>query len=81
MRTFCLTAIKSGHATLHDVVKERVPIVKTLIGKTLIFGGNHDRTIEMAFGRQTVNFEKDVDNSHLHWCEEVEYWAKDVYDS
>lgn len=45
-----------------------------------IFGGNHDRTIEMAFGDQTVNLEKDADNSHLHRCEEIEHWAKDVYD-
>ena len=45
-----------------------------------IFGGNHDRTLEMAFGEQTVNLEKDADNSHLHRCEEIEQWAKDVYD-
>lgn len=45
-----------------------------------IFGGNHDRTLEMAFGNQTVNFEKDADNSHLHRCEEIEQWAKDVHD-
>ena len=45
-----------------------------------IFGGNHDRTIEMAFGRQTISLEKDADNSHLHRCEEIEHWAKDVYD-
>jgi ATPase involved in DNA repair len=45
-----------------------------------IFGGNHDRTIEMAFGNQTVNLEKDADNSHLHRCEEIEHWAKNVYD-
>ncbi|MBP3534223.1 MAG: plasmid recombination protein [Alistipes sp.] len=45
-----------------------------------IFGGNHDRTIEMAFGNQSVNLEKDADNSHLHRCEEIEHWAKDVYD-
>ena len=45
-----------------------------------IFGGNHDRTIEMAFGDQTVNLEKDAGNSHLHRCEEIEHWAKDVYD-
>jgi len=45
-----------------------------------IFGGNHDRTIEMAFGDQTVNLEKDADNSHLHRCEEIEHWAKDIYD-
>lgn len=34
----------------------------------------------MAFGDQTVNLEKDADNSHLHRCEEIEHWAKDVYD-
>ena len=45
-----------------------------------IFGGNHERTIEMAFSDQTVNLEKDADNSHLHRCEEIEHWAKDVYD-
>ena len=45
-----------------------------------IFGGNHDRTLEMTFGNQTVSLEKDADNSHLHRCEEVEHWAKDVYD-
>lgn len=45
-----------------------------------IFGGNHDRTLEMAFGDQAVNLEKDADNSHLHRCEDIEHWAKDVYD-
>lgn len=45
-----------------------------------IFGGNHDRTLEMAFGNQTVSLEKNADNSHLHRCEEIEHWAKDVYD-
>lgn len=45
-----------------------------------IFGGNHDRTLEMAFGEQTINLEKDADNSYLHRCEEIEHWAKDVYD-
>ena len=45
-----------------------------------IFGGNHDRTLEMAFGPQTVNLDKGADNSHLHRCPEIEQWAKDVYD-
>ena len=45
-----------------------------------VFGGNHDRTLEMAFGNQAVSLEKDADNSHLHRCEEIEHWAKDVYD-
>ncbi len=45
-----------------------------------IFGGNHDRTLEMAFGNQTVNLEKDADNGLLHRCEEIEHWAKDVHE-
>ena len=45
-----------------------------------IFGGNHGRTLEMAFGPQTVNLDKGADNSHLQRCPEIEQWAKDVYD-
>ena len=45
-----------------------------------IFGGNHDRTLEMAFGNQSVNLEKGADNSRLHRCEEIEHWVKDVYE-
>lgn len=45
-----------------------------------VFGGNHDRTLEMAFGNQSVNLEKGADNSYQHRCEEIENWAKDVYD-
>ena len=45
-----------------------------------VFGGNHDRTLEMAFGNQSVYLEKSADNSHLHRCKEIENWAKDVYD-
>lgn len=45
-----------------------------------IFGGNHDRTLEMAFGDQAVNLDKEADNSQLHRCPEIEQWAKDVYD-
>ena len=45
-----------------------------------IFGGNHDRTLEMAFGTQNVNLDKGADNSHLQRCPEIEQWAKDVYD-
>lgn len=45
-----------------------------------IFGGNHNRTLEMAFGDQAVNLDKEADNSHLQRCPEIEQWAKDVYD-
>lgn len=44
-----------------------------------IFGGNHDRTLEMALGDQSVNLEKGAANNHLHRYEEIENWAKDVY--
>ena len=45
-----------------------------------IFGGNHDRTLQMAFGDQTVSTDRGADNSHLHRCPEIERWAMDVYD-
>lgn len=45
-----------------------------------IFGGNRERTLEMAFGNQPINLEKCADNSHLQRCKEIECWAKDVYD-
>ena len=45
-----------------------------------VLGGNHDRTLEMAFGTQAVNLDKGADNSHLQRCPEIEQWAKDVYD-
>ena len=45
-----------------------------------VFGGNHDHTLEMAIGTQTVNLDKGADNSHLQRCLEIEQWAKDVYD-
>ena len=45
-----------------------------------IFVGNCDRTLEMAFGPQTVNLDKGADNSHLQRCTEIGQWAKDVYD-
>jgi len=46
---------------------------------TMIIGGNHERTAEMAFGNQTVNLNKEADNSHLRRCREVEDWALDAY--
>lgn len=45
-----------------------------------IVGGNHDHTLEMAFGTQNVNQDKGADNSHVQRCPEIEQWAKDVYD-
>ncbi len=45
----------------------------------IIIGGNHERTLEMAFGKQEVDLEKGADNSSLHRCREVEDWAMDSY--
>lgn len=45
-----------------------------------IFGGNHDRTLQMAFGDQTVCTDRLSDNSHLRRCPEIERWAMDVHD-
>lgn len=45
----------------------------------LIIAGNHKRTLEMAFGNQTVNLNKGADNSHLCRCCEIEDWAMDSY--
>ena len=42
-----------------------------------IFGGNHDRTLEMAFGTQNVNLDKGADNSHLQRCPEIEQCVYD----
>lgn len=36
-----------------------------------IFGGNHDRTLEIAFGAQAVNLDKDADNSLHQQCSEI----------
>ena len=47
--------------------------------RPFIFGGNRERTLEMAFGTQDLKLDKDSDNSHIHRCKEVEQWALDVY--
>lgn len=45
-----------------------------------MIGGNRERLREMAFGNQSVNFEKpDEKNSHITRCSEIERWAMDTY--
>ena len=46
-----------------------------------IFGGSHERMLEMAFDDQHINLEKSqgTDNSHLKRMPEIELWAQDVY--
>lgn len=44
----------------------------------VVFGGNHERMREMAFGSQELN-EYEETNGHLVRQPEIEQWAKDVY--
>lgn len=45
-----------------------------------IFGGSREKMLELAFGNQSIDFQKGADNSHLHREKKIEGWAKDVYD-
>ena len=41
----------------------------------IIFQGNHDRMVELAFGTQDVDLERQRDNSHIQRMPEIEQWA------
>ena len=45
-----------------------------------IFGGSREQMNKLAFGSQTLNLDKGADNSHLTRNQDIEKWAKDVYD-
>lgn len=45
----------------------------------IIFQGNHDRMVELAFGTQDVDLERQRDNSHIQRMPEIEQWALDQY--
>lgn len=53
------------------------PKFRTVVN--FIFGGSRARMHELAFGTQTVNLNKDADNSHIKRCPDIEKWALDVY--
>lgn len=53
------------------------PKFRTVVN--FIFGGSRARMHELAFGNQTVNLNKDADNSHIKRCPDIEKWAMDVY--
>lgn len=53
------------------------PKFRTVVN--FIFGGSRARMHELAFGEQTVNLNKDADNSHIKRCPDIEKWALDVY--
>lgn len=44
-----------------------------------IFGGSTERMREMAFGNQQVNYEKAGTNGHVQREQDIENWAKDIY--
>lgn len=45
----------------------------------IIFSGNHDRMVELAFGTQDVDLTRQKDNSHIKRMPEIEQWALDMY--
>ena len=54
------------------------PRFRTVVN--FIFGGSRDRMRELAFGNQKVDFEHGADNNGIKRREEIERWAKDVYE-
>lgn len=60
---------------------EGLDVPKYRTAANIIFGGNRERMLELAFGNQdfdTLSHTKD--HSHLRRMPEIEEWAKDVYD-
>ena len=55
----------------------KIPTRRTLI--KVIFQGNHDRMVELAFGNQDVDLTRQRDNSHIQRMPEIEQWALDQY--
>ena len=53
------------------------PKYRTVVN--FIFGGSRERMQELAFGSQTVNFDKGADNSAVTRKSDIERWSKDVY--
>lgn len=54
------------------------PNRKTIVN--IILGGSHNRMHQIAYGKQQVNLERGADNSHITRNEDIEKWAKDMYD-
>ena len=46
----------------------------------VILGGSRDQMHKLAFGNQVVDLEKGADNRHIQRQEDIEKWAKDMYD-
>ena len=46
----------------------------------IILGGSRDQMHRLAYGDQEVNLTRGADNSHIQRKEDIEKWAKDMYD-
>lgn len=46
---------------------------------SFILQGSHDTMVKLAFGNQKISFDPGADNSHLERKEDIEKWAKDMY--
>lgn len=46
---------------------------------SFVLQGSHDTMVKLAFGDQLPSFEPNADNSHLTRKEEIENWAKNMY--
>lgn len=53
------------------------PKYRTIVN--FIFGGSRERMHQMAFGNQTVNLNKDADNSNITRQPDIEKWALEMY--
>lgn len=59
--------------------KRKVKNIRTMIN--FIFGGSRDTMRQLAFGNQKVDFDSEhPDNSQIERCDDIEKWAKDIYD-
>ena len=46
----------------------------------IILGGSRQQMHRLAYGDQNINLTRGADNSHLQRKEDIEKWAKDMYD-
>lgn len=60
------------------IKKGLTPNRRTILN--IILGGSRGQMHKLAFGDQVVNLEKGADNRHIQRHEDIEKWAKDMYD-
>ena len=54
------------------------PRIRTVVD--FIISGSHERLCQLAFGRQKVDLSPGADNRGVNRRQEIERWAKDMYD-